>query len=86
MLATLIQRYDKNHLIFDPVQDGETKRNFTGCQVPPFYDSTIYQFIKPFMDNKMSIFEEYGAFNPCPAKRIKPSLKLLIFSQSDGLI
>ena len=23
---------------------------------------TIYQFIKPFLDNKMSIFEEYGAF------------------------
>ena len=25
--------------------------------------NTIYQFIKPFLDNKMSIFEEYGAFN-----------------------
>ena len=24
--------------------------------------TTIYQFIKPFMDNKMSIFEGYGAF------------------------
>ena len=24
--------------------------------------NTIYQFIKPFLDNKMSIFEEYGAF------------------------
>ena len=24
-----------------------------------------YKFIKPFLDNKMSIFEEYGAFkNP----------------------
>ena len=23
---------------------------------------TIYQFIKPFLDNKMSIFEEYRAF------------------------
>ena len=22
----------------------------------------MYQFIKPFMDNKMSIFEKYGAF------------------------
>ena len=30
-----------------------------------FYDrvNTTYQFIKPFLDNKMSIFEEYGAFN-----------------------
>ena len=24
MLATLIQRYDKNHFIFDPVQEWET--------------------------------------------------------------
>ena len=31
---------------------------------PTFYDciNTIYQFIKPFLDNKMFIFEEYGAF------------------------
>ena len=31
------------------------------CQI---YDSinTIYQFMKPFSDNKMSIFEDYGAF------------------------
>ena len=30
-----------------------------------FYDciNTMYHFIKPFLDNKMSIFEEYGAFN-----------------------
>ena len=30
-----------------------------------FYDSinTIFKFIEPFLDNKMSIFEEYGAFN-----------------------
>ena len=29
-----------------------------------FYDyiNTIYQFIKPFLDNKMSISEEIGAF------------------------
>ena len=29
-----------------------------------FYDriNTIYQFIKPFLDKKMSTFEEYGAF------------------------
>ena len=26
------------------------------------YKYHIYQFIKPFLDNKMSIFEEYGAF------------------------
>ena len=30
-----------------------------------FYDrmNTIYQFIKPFLDNEMSNFEEYGTFN-----------------------
>ena len=30
-----------------------------------FYDriNTIYQFIKSFLDDRMSIFEEYGAFN-----------------------
>ena len=29
-----------------------------------FYNciNTIYQFIKPFLDNRMSLFEEYGAF------------------------
>ena len=33
-----------------------------------FYDciNTIDQFIKPFLDNKMSIFEDYGAFNLDP--------------------
>ena len=39
-----------------------------------FYDciNTIYQFSKPFLDNKMSIFEEYGTFkesnNVCGAQ------------------
>ena len=29
-----------------------------------FYDciNTIYKFIKPFLGNKLSIFEEYGTF------------------------
>ena len=71
MLAswTLIQRYDKKFISF---QERETNWNFTGWQVPHFMIvlipyinlciNTIYQFIKPFLDNKMSIFEEYGAF------------------------
>ena len=33
--------------------------------------NTIYQFIKPFLDNKMSIFEEYGAFNGIELKHRK---------------
>ena len=34
MLQTLIQRYDKNHFSFDPVQKWRTYWNFTGCQMP----------------------------------------------------
>ena len=37
-----------------------------------FYDCitiyTIYQFIKPFLANKMSILEKYGAFNSSSEK------------------
>ena len=34
------------------------------CTSTTFYDctNTIYQIIKAFLDNKMSNFEEYGAF------------------------
>ena len=61
MLATFTQRYDKKIILF---QERKTNRNFTGCQVPHFMIVLIpYQFIKPFLDNKMSVFEEYGAFN-----------------------
>ena len=28
--------------------------------------NTIYQFIKPFFDKTMSVFEEYGALNVFP--------------------
>ena len=38
-----------------------------------FYDciNTIYQFIKPFLDNKMSIFEEYRVFKKQMHKKKK---------------
>ena len=60
MLLTLIQRYDIKTFHFDTVQEQEINR-LSGAT---FYDciNTIYQFIKHFLDNKMSIFEEYGAF------------------------
>ena len=60
MLATLIQKYDKKPFHFK----NETLK-FYRLPGATFYDciNTIYQFIKPFLDNKMSIFEEYGAFN-----------------------
>ena len=63
MLATLVQRFDKNHLF----QEREANLNFTGCQVPHFdCINTMYQFIQPFLDNEiMSTFKEYGAFNIC---------------------
>ena len=62
MLATIIQRYEKNHFIFDPVQE----LKFYRLSGATFYDciiNTIYQFIKHFLDNEMSIFDEYGTFN-----------------------
>ena len=59
MLATLIQRYDKtfhykNKSLTEILQ-------VVRCHI---YDciNTIYLFIKPFLSNKMSIFEEYGVF------------------------
>ena len=57
MLPTLIQRYDKTNYFIS-----RTKcYRLSGAK---FYDciNTIYPFIKPFLDNKMSIFDEYGDF------------------------
>ena len=65
MLATLIQRYDKKnkkHFIWRT----RDYWNFTGCQVLHFILVLMpytYQFTKPSFDNRMYIFEEYGAFN-----------------------
>ena len=57
MLATLIPRYKKKIIsFFCPVQERVSDATFYDCI------NTIYQFIEPFLDNKMSIFEEYGAF------------------------
>ena len=50
----------KNHFSFDPVQEWETNWKFTGSQVPHF--KIVLIFFKPFLDNKMPNFEEYGAF------------------------
>ena len=50
----------KNHFI----SRTRDKLKFYRLVGATFYDciNTIYQFIKPFLDNKMSIFEEYGDF------------------------
>ena len=34
----------------------------------------MYQFIKPFLDNKMSIFEGYGAFNEFQITKLESML------------
>ena len=50
----------QNHFISRP----RVELKFYRLPGATFYDriNTIYQFIKPFFDNKMSIVEEYGAF------------------------
>ena len=52
MLPTLIQRYDKNHFIFDLVKKTRDKLKLYRLSDGTFYDriNTIYQFIKPFLD------------------------------------
>ena len=59
MLTILIQRQDKKfHFKKERLTEIYRLSNAS------FYNciNTIYQFSKPFLDNKMSIFEEYGAF------------------------
>ena len=62
MLPTLIQRYDNKSFHFWSTSKTRLTEIYR-LSGAIFYDciTTIYQFIKPFLDNKMSIFEEYGA-------------------------
>ena len=57
MLATIIQRYNKK-------KSFHFNLKFYRLSDATFYNciNSIYQLKKPFFDNKMSIFEEYGAF------------------------
>ena len=78
MLAILIQRYDKK---ISSVQERETNWNFTGCQVSNFMVVLIpYQFIKPFLGNKVSSFEEYGAVKPQLKQINSRSVKYYVLS------
>ena len=54
LLPTLIQRYDKNYFILGPVQKRETNWNFTGSQMPLFYNRsyTIFTSNKSFLKQK----------------------------------
>ena len=64
MLATLIQRYKKKKKKKKKIISF-LHRVTEILQAVTFYDciNTIYQIIKTFLNNKISIFEEYGAFN-----------------------
>ena len=57
ILPTLhgIQRYGKNHFVFDPVQKTRDSRKFNRLVDAIFYDSfnTIYQLMKPFLDKNV---------------------------------
>ena len=61
LLATLIQRCDTISFLIQFKNERLTK--FYRLSGATFYDciNTIY-LSKSFLDNKMSIFEEYGAF------------------------
>ena len=63
MLATLIQRYNKNHFI----SRMGVELKFYRLSGAAFYDciNTIYQFIKPFLYDKMSILRNMEPLS-CP--------------------
>ena len=69
MLAIVIQRYDKKSFHF------KKERLTEILQAVTFYDciNAIYLFIKPFLDNETSNFEEYGAFKM--EQKIKKRIK-----------
>ena len=65
MLATLIPWYDKISSYFSSGSKTRDYLKVYRLSDATFYDhiNTIYQFIKTFWIKKMSIFEDYGAFN-----------------------
>ena len=81
MLPTLIKRYDKKKkntfLIQFKNQRLTEILQAVRCHI---YDriKNIYQFIKSFLDKKMSVFEEYGAFKVHhPQKTFKNICRLM---------
>ena len=66
ILATLIQRYVKK--LFDFKNERLTVTEILQVVMCHIYDyiNTLYHFIKPFLDDKMSNFEEHGSFKPPP--------------------
>ena len=73
MLATFIQRYDKKSFHFKNERLTEILKavlHFMSVLI------SYINFIKPFLDNKMSNFEEYGAFKICAYLYLGYSLKI----------
>ena len=60
MLATLIQRYDKKSFYFLCSSRVRDELKFYRLSYATFYD--CINIFKTFLNNKMSIFKEYGAF------------------------
>ena len=81
MLATLIQRYDKIPFHFKSERLAEILQAVR-CHILWLY-YIIYQFIKPFLDNKMSIFEEYGAFKHVSKAHFKLYIRAQLFKAND---
>ena len=61
ILATLIQRYDNKIDFISRTRDELKFYRLSGAIISDCINTT-YQFIKPLLDNKLSIFEDYGDF------------------------
>ena len=72
MLAALIQRHNKK--IFWIQFKNERLTEILQAVIRHVNDriNTTYNLTKPFLDNKMSIFEEYGAFKQSMVINIGP--------------
>ena len=64
MLPTLIQRYDKNHLVLIQLKYERLTEILQAVRCHTFYDgiNTIYQFIKQFLDKKCLILSNMEPF------------------------
>ena len=72
----------QNHFIFLSSPKKREQLKFYRLSDATLYDciNTTYLFIKHFLDNKMSYFEEYGAFNePVSGQNVNCSNKFNIY-------
>ena len=76
MLATLIQRYHKKSFNFLSISKPRDKLQFYRLSDVTFYD--YVNIFSPFLGNKMSISEEYGAFENGSTQKIIYLLIIII--------